>query len=641
MRLAAHQRPSAWRSATTVSTLAAVLTVSAASVAMTAPVASAEDAPNEDGIVRTDDLVERYSSENTAASGPVTRILVSHHPGARNSEEAREDSVTHALEEIGAEPEATELRQTATGAAVFETEEELSPERADDLIAQLREDDSVEYAEIDAVLTVAQTSPNDEYFSRQWALAKQQGGIDVLPAWEVTEGAGQTVAVIDTGVVSHPDLEANLVGGYDFISDASRARDGSGRDADPSDEGDWVTAGQCGSNQPANSSWHGTHVAGTVAAVTDNGTGIAGVAPDSKIVPIRVLGACGGYLSDISDAVVWAAGGQVSGVPANQHAADVINMSLGGAGQCSATYQRAIDLATIRGSLVVVAAGNENHDASQSQPANCGNTVTVGAVDANGARAPYSNYGSTVDVWAPGGNSAAGQGVLSTIDTGRTTPQGAGYGSYQGTSMAAPHVAGVAALVAAANPDLSVAELDRRVTSNGNGRDVLQAPAAVGKGTAPDEPSDPTDPDVPEQPEDPSDPPEEGADDVSQALLDATNRARADAGLPALEPRPELNTLAQDWAQTMAQRNRLGHRPDLRNHSTSEYGVSENVLMSRGRDISADEMVKMWMDSPGHRANLLDRNARWLGVGVATAQDGTVYAVQNFGVSRPRPWWWF
>ncbi|WIM72978.1 CAP domain-containing protein [Corynebacterium suedekumii] len=116
--------------------------------------------------------------------------------------------------------------------------------------------------------------------------------------------------------------------------------------------------------------------------------------------------------------------------------------------------------------------------------------------------------------------------------------------------------------------------------------------------------------------------------------MDATNRARASAGLPPLAARPELTRLAQDWAQTMSQRNQLVHRPDLREHATAEYAVSENILMTRGRATSAEDMVRMWMNSPGHRANILDRNARWIGVGIAESANGTTYAVQNFGVAR-------
>ncbi|MEE7547807.1 S8 family serine peptidase, partial [Xanthomonas sp. Kuri4-1] len=173
---------------------------------------------------------------------------------------------------------------------------------------------------------------------------RDHAGINVRPAWDKATGNGVVVAVIDTGITSHPDLDANILPGYDFISDTFVSRDGDGRDADPSDEGDWnPVQGECyttPSPSPiTDSSWHGTHVAGTIAAVTNNAVGVAGTAYNAKIVPVRVLGRCGGYTSDIADAIVWASGGSVSGVPANANPAEVINMSLGGSGTCSTTYQ--------------------------------------------------------------------------------------------------------------------------------------------------------------------------------------------------------------------------------------------------------------------------------------------------------------
>ena len=153
-------------------------------------------------------------------------------------------------------------------------------------------------------------------------------------AWDVATGTGVTVAVIDTGITAHPDLDANVLPGYDFVSDATAARDGNGRDANAQDQGDWYAAGECGQPTAGNTSWHGTHVAGTVAAVTGNATGVAGVAPNAKVVPVRVLAKCGGSLSDIADAIVWASGGTVAGIPANANPAKVINMSLGGSGAC-------------------------------------------------------------------------------------------------------------------------------------------------------------------------------------------------------------------------------------------------------------------------------------------------------------------
>ena len=248
--------------------------------------------------------------------------------------------------------------------------------------------------------------------------------------------------------------------GYDFITDTAVSNDGNGRDADASDPGDAIVAGECGSGYPTqdqSSSWHGTHVAGTIAAVTNNGTGVAGVAFGAKVQPVRVLGKCGGYTSDIADAIIWASGGTVSGVPANATPARVLNLSLGGSGTCDTTTQNAINSARSRNAVVVVAAGNSNANAANYSPASCTGIVTVAAVNRSGGRAYYSNYGSVVEVAAPGGDmtSAAANGILSTLNAGTTTPGADVYAYYQGTSMATPHVAGVVALMLAKNASLT------------------------------------------------------------------------------------------------------------------------------------------------------------------------------------------
>ncbi len=211
-----------------------------------------------------------------------------------------------------------------------------------------------------------------------------------------------------------------------------------------------------------NSSWHGTHVSGTIGALTNNTIGIAGIAPSAKIQPVRYLGKCGGYTSDRIDAIVWASGGTVSGVPANATPARVINISAGGSGSCSTSSQAAIDDALSRGTVVVVAAGNSNANASGFQPANCGGVITVAATDRNGVRASYSNYGSLVEIAAPGGaltGSASNPDLWSTLNDGVTVPGNPIYFQYAGTSMATPHVAGVAALMLAANPSLTPAQV--------------------------------------------------------------------------------------------------------------------------------------------------------------------------------------
>jgi serine protease len=364
----------------------------------------------------------------------------------------------------------SETRQLGTGARVIRADR-----NAAGLLPALAASDKVEYAEPDVMLH-ALSVPNDPEYPAQWHYSEPAGGINGPAAWDVTKGSGVVVAVIDTGRTAHPDLDANTVAGYDFITNAANARDGNGRDSNPQDEGDWnATAGECGAgSEPGDSSWHGTHVAGTVAAVSDNGVGVAGVAPQARVQHLRVLGKCGGALSDIADAVVWASGGTVPGVPVNATPARVVNMSLGGSGRCTRAYQNAINAAVGRGTTVVVAAGNSNANASGFNPANCANVVSVSALNRAGSRAFYSNFGASVDVAAPGGEvrrstDAPGtrttpeNGVLSTINAGPTTPGTPAYTTYMGTSMAAPHVAGVVALLLSRTPGLTPAQVESAI----------------------------------------------------------------------------------------------------------------------------------------------------------------------------------
>ena len=320
----------------------------------------------------------------------------------------------------------------------------------------------VRYVEPDRVMT-ANALPNDPNAVSQWDLQGpadgQVAGVNATAAWPLSTGAGVNVAIIDTGYTNHPDLAGQVVSQYDFISDAANANDGDGRDADAHDTGDYRNAGDCGSSGSSSSSWHGTHVAGTIAALTNNGTGVAGIAYNAHLVIARVLGKCGGYTSDIADAIVWSSGGSVPGVPDNGFPAQVINMSLGGQYSCSQSpeTQNAINLARGRGTSVVVAAGNSNADAGGFTPAGCSGVISVAAVGPSGTRAYYSNYGASVSVAAPGGDESLGQsaGILSTINLGATTLGSYGYAWYQGTSMASPHVAGVVALMYALQPSLT------------------------------------------------------------------------------------------------------------------------------------------------------------------------------------------
>jgi hypothetical protein len=280
-------------------------------------------------------------------------------------------------------------------------------------------------------------------------------GVSAPGAWTRTRGAASVVvAVIDTGGTSHPDLNANTVAGYDFISDSANAADGGGWDSDASDPGD--------GGGSSRSSWHGTHVAGTIGAVSDS-SGVVGVAPSTTMQHIRVLGTRGGSIADIASGIIWASGGSVPGTTPNRTPAKVINMSLGGPSySCESTFQNAINTAVSRGTTVVVAAGNDDEDARYSSPANCNNVITVAAVSSSGNRASFSNYGSTVDIAAPGVN------IYSTINSGYSLPSTPSWTSYQGTSMAAPHVAGVVALMLASNPSLTPQSIEANIKSSSN-----------------------------------------------------------------------------------------------------------------------------------------------------------------------------
>ena len=333
---------------------------------------------------------------------------------------------------------------------LFGLERTEAIETIESIAERITADPAVEYAEPDAIMQIQQ-AVDDPQFGQQWHYTMPVTGLNLADGWSNSTGNGISVAVIDTGFRPHADLVGNLLPGFDFISNTTVANDGDGRDADASDPGDW-----CPPTRP-NSSWHGTHVAGTVAAVTNNALGVAGVARSAKVVPVRVLGKCGGNLSDIADGMRWAAGLPVPGAPANSNPAQVLNLSLGGSGACGPTYQNAFNDIVAAGSTVVVAAGNSNTNASGFRPANCDGVVTVASTNQAGARSYYSNFGSVVEIAAPGGEThqATGRGVLSTLNTGATTPGADSYAFYQGTSMASPHVAGVAALLYQLKPGIN------------------------------------------------------------------------------------------------------------------------------------------------------------------------------------------
>lgn len=306
---------------------------------------------------------------------------------------------------------------------------------------------------------------DDAYYQYQWSLDAANGSaysINAGNAWPQSNGAGVVIGVLDTGINPHPDLTGsstaivggNVVAGYDFISEATSA-DGNGWDNDPSDPGYTCPPAQ------TNGLRHGIAVSGTIAALTNNGQGMAGAAPGTKIQPIRVIGTCGALPPALIAGIRWGAGLSVSGAPPNPTPAKVLNLSLGGEHDCEAGVQNAINDAVAAGVTVVVAAGNESIPVANSGPANCANVISVAATGPSGELADYSNYATTsfgVGISAPGGTSACtndfGYCILSTYNAG--TPD---YRGFIGTSVAAPHVAAVVAEMYAVNPGLTPAEI--------------------------------------------------------------------------------------------------------------------------------------------------------------------------------------
>ncbi|MDP2345684.1 MAG: S8 family serine peptidase [Deltaproteobacteria bacterium] len=321
-----------------------------------------------------------------------------------------------------------------------------------DIVTKLDQMPFLKFAERNLILEKAAVTPDDEFFAFQWHYT----AISVPDAWEITKGdPGIVGAVIDTGILfAHPDLADRIVGGADLIDDADVANDGDGRDDDGDDAGD----NSCGSGCHSH---HGSHVGGTMGASTDNGTMVSGITWEGGLLAVRTLGDGGGSLNDIADGIEWSIGNDVDGVRSNPTPADVLNMSLGGQGESQALNE-SVSNAVDAGAIVLVAAGNDDQDAEAFTPANAPDSITVASVG-NGAggtpvKASYSNFGPLVDIAGPGGEQAVdndddgnGDGVLSTI--------GDFVAFYQGTSMATPHVAGVAMLMKSVNPDLTQDEV--------------------------------------------------------------------------------------------------------------------------------------------------------------------------------------
>ncbi len=364
-------------------------------------------------------------------------------------------------------------------------------------IALLARDSAVEYAVPDG-RKYAALLPNDPLYgnqpvTQQWWLVPPDSTfispLDAPRAWDITTGDPRVVvAVVDTGVLfDHPDLGrfangGKLLPGYDMISDPVVANDGDGRDADPSDPGDWVT--QADLSNPTfsgctqeDSSWHGTIVSGIIGARSNNSVGVAGLGWSNWILPVRVLGKCFGYDSDIIAGIRWAAGLDVPGVPANPYPARVINLSLGSQDTCSQPYHDAIAEVGTRGVLVVAAAGNDSANGSAT-PANCPGAMSVTSLRHAGTKVGFANWGSDVTIAAPGGNCVNVTGgpclypIVSTHNDGKQQPGNMNYTSGNdvsaavGTSFSTPMAAGVAGLMLAVNPYLNSQELIARMRAS-------------------------------------------------------------------------------------------------------------------------------------------------------------------------------
>ncbi len=354
-------------------------------------------------------------------------------------------------------------------------------ETSESAAARLSKIEGVEYAVVDRFVRTSIARPTSSYYGHeQWSLARTAAGINLPDAAPWANGAGVRVAVVDTGKLRHPDLDAAWLGGHDFVSDPEVSMDGTGRDTDPSDDGDAYAPGECGVPWGEVSSWHGSHVAGTVAA---RGVGIDGIAPASRIVPVRVLGKCGGYESDIIEGIAWAAGGRVEGVPANRYPARIVNVSIGGYAPCTEWAAGVLRQTRDAGALVVVSAGNDAASTADTWPTNCGSVLPVAATDRTGALWEYSNHGSAVALSAPG------VGIVSVSNFGQTRPTRDAWRDMDGTSMAAPHVSGVAALVLQRRPSLTVGQLEailrastkpvRGATSDCCGTGIIDAKRAI------------------------------------------------------------------------------------------------------------------------------------------------------------------
>jgi serine protease len=417
--------------------------------------------------------------------------------GARSHEreQARWQSVQAALPPL----HITERRAVGESAQLMRFAQPMSAAQAKTMAAQLAQRPDVLWAvpntrERRLQAAGPSNAPTDPLFAQQWGLQPVTGSDGLPPAqrmrgvpgfqsaWtSVTTGSSSSViAVLDNGIVAHPDLAGKVLAGYDMVSDLDFSNDGDGRDADPSDPGDWVDSADLALPAFASagcvaetSSWHGTAIAGMLAANVNNGQGGASMNWPGKVLPVRVAAKCGADVVDIVDGMRWAAGLDVCAnaactafLPRNPNPARVLNISFGGDGNCN-PYQGAIDELRNLGVVVVAAAGNE-HAAEPTRPAKCPGVIGVGALNRDGFKTTYSNFGAGLVVSTVGGDDSDGawgsrvadSGLLAVGNLGDTVPQGSSYFSYFGTSFSTPIVAGAVSLMLAVNPNLTAQQIE-------------------------------------------------------------------------------------------------------------------------------------------------------------------------------------
>ena len=375
------------------------------------------------------------------------------------------------------------------------------------LEARLRADPRVRAVVPDVREQRQDVTPNDARFGAQWWLqavaAGNTGAAGFAKAWERSTGVanggaangavanGAVVAVLDSGITSHIETNARVLPGYDFVADPVYAGDGNGRDNDPSDPGDAITADDrlrypaqfSGCPDALRSSWHGSTIAGQLAAVSNNTEGVAAGNWQGLVLPVRVAGKCGAAVSDIIDGLRWAAGLAVTGVPANPNPARLIVLSYGGVDPCDINsansavrdtarlYEAALAEVRAAGAVVFVAAGNQR--GAVGRPGSCQGAFAATSVNREGYKASYANFGASVALATPGGDAGSGglcesgaadlrdSGIVSTGNLGDTTPGAAGYVAASGTSFAAPAVAAVASLMLAVNPQLTLLQIEQ------------------------------------------------------------------------------------------------------------------------------------------------------------------------------------